>query len=127
MAMALFHDRREVAISSSKILSESAKDALRSIPLTSDTLFGGKISELQKSNSESFTQKFIAQSMSTKAKPSTSFKPPSSTSKKPKNKKDTPKPQPTLPKGPSRPQHGGSTGGRRPAPSRGGAPSSKHQ
>ena len=124
MVMALFHARREVAISSSKILSESTEDALRSIP---DTLFGGKISELQKSNSESFTQKFIAQSMSTKAKPSTSFKPPSSTSKKPENKKDTRKPQPSLPKDPSRPQHGGSTGGHRPTPSRGGASSSKHQ
>ena len=64
MAMESLLTRRELAISNFKILSEQAKDSLRSVSFSADTLFGGKISEVQKANSKSYTQKFISQLMS---------------------------------------------------------------
>lgn len=42
--MELLPTRKELAISYSKILSEPAKDSLKSASLSADTLFGGKIS-----------------------------------------------------------------------------------
>ena len=45
MAVELMLARRELAISGSKILTDTSKDSLRSVPFSADSLFGGKISE----------------------------------------------------------------------------------
>ena len=89
MAMELLLTRRELAISNSKILSKPAKDSLRSVSLSADTLFGGKLSEVQKVNSESYTQKFIAQFMSQNSKSIFSFKIQNLDPKKNESKKET--------------------------------------
>ena len=55
--------RREAAIERSKILTEAMKNKLRSVPIFSEFLFGGQVAALQKSNSESQQQSFIASSV----------------------------------------------------------------
>ena len=59
MAVELMLARRELAISGSKILTDASKDSFRSVPFSADSLFGGKISEIQKANSEAHQQKLI--------------------------------------------------------------------
>ncbi|MEW8547330.1 MAG: hypothetical protein AB2693_27800 [Candidatus Thiodiazotropha sp.] len=63
LATELLQSRREAAIEKSKILTDTAKDKLRSIPISTETLFGGQVAEIQKTNSESQQQKFIASSI----------------------------------------------------------------
>ena len=128
MATELLMTRRELAMSNSKILSPSAKDSLRATPISADSLFGGKISENQKANSETYTQKFIATSVSQKSKPGSSdnFKIPKFNPKRNDPKKDTSKPSSSPSNtstrgGYNRPRGGVSRGRGKPAPSRGGA------
>ena len=66
MAVELMLARRELAISGSKILTDTSKDSLRSVPFSADSLFGGKISEIQEANSETHQQKLIVDSVSQK-------------------------------------------------------------
>ena len=48
LAVELLQARREAAIDKSKILTETTKSKLRSVPISAESLFGGKIAELQK-------------------------------------------------------------------------------
>ena len=63
LAVELLQARREAAIDKSKILTETKKSKLRSVPISAESLFGGKIAELQKLNSDSQQQSFIASSV----------------------------------------------------------------
>lgn len=75
LATELLQTRREAAIEKSKILTDTAKDKLRSVPISAEALFGGQVAEIQKSNSESQQQKFIASSLASGNKPArSSFK-----------------------------------------------------
>ena len=60
LAAELQQIRRDAVISTSKILTDTSKDILRKIPLVSATLFGGKIKDIYKENSEATQNKFIA-------------------------------------------------------------------
>ena len=128
MATELLMARRELAMSNSKILSPSAKDTLRATSIWADSLFRGKIPEIQKENSETYTQKFIATSGSQISKSGSfdNFKIPKLNSKRNASKKDTSKtsssPSNTSTReGYNRHRGGGSRGRGKPAPSRGGA------
>ena len=118
MATELLVSRKEAAINSSKILSQTALDSLRKVPLTSNSLFGGQIATIQKANSEAFTSKFIASSVAEKSKekdkPLSDFKIPKVTPKKAQPKKETPKltPAPRRGGGSSRGSRGGAQRGR---------------
>ena len=89
MAVELMLARRELAISGSKILTESSKDSLRSIPFSVNSLFGGKISEIQKANSETHQQKLIAESVSQKPGSSQSKSSQFRTPRVPRKKQDS--------------------------------------
>lgn len=130
MAVELMLARRELAISGSKILTESSKDSLRSIPFSVNSLFGGKISEIQKANSETHQQKLIADSVSQKpgSSQSSQFRTPRVPRKKQDSKTDLPRPtrQPQAGRGGSRTFRGrGSMRRDRNVPSRGGASSDR--
>ena len=60
LAVELLQTRGESAIDKSKVLTDSAKDKLRTVPIAAECLFGGQVAEIQKSNSESQQQRFIA-------------------------------------------------------------------
>ena len=53
LTVELLQARREAAIERSKILMEATKNKLRSVPFSSESLFGSQVAALQKSNSES--------------------------------------------------------------------------
>ncbi|MBV2113342.1 MAG: hypothetical protein KUF82_20515 [Candidatus Thiodiazotropha sp. (ex Ctena orbiculata)] len=132
MAVELMLARRELAISGSKVLTEASKDSLRSIPFSVTSLFGGKISDIQKANSETHQQRFIANSVSQKPSSSQSqlsqFRIPRVPRKKQDSKKDLPRPprQFQTGRGGSRNSRGGSSFRRdRNVPSRGGASTDK--
>ena len=132
MAVELMLARRELAISGSKILTESSKDSLRSIPFSVNSLFGGKISEIQKANSETHQQKLIADSVSQKPGSSQTqsfqFRTPRVPRKKQDSKTDLPRPtrHPQAGRGGSRTFRGrGSMRRDRNVPSRGGASSDR--
>ena len=72
MAVELMLAKRELTISGSKILTDASKDSLRSVPFSADSLFGGKMAEIQKVNSETHQQKLIADSVSQQPGPSQS-------------------------------------------------------
>ena len=126
LTVELLQARREAAIERSKILTEATKNKLRSVPIFSEFLFGGQVAALQKSNSESQQQSFIASSVAQSSQASR-FKIPkrpnkssdhrdSSSSSRPPNCRDR--------GGPRRgPRHGGSgsRGRGQHTPSRGGA------
>lgn len=132
MAVELMLARRELAISGSKILTESSKDSLRSVPFSVNSLFGGKISEIQKANSETHQQRLIADSVSQKPGSSQSqssqFRTPRVPRKKQDSKRDLPRPARQLQagRGGSRTSRGGGSMRRdRNVPSRGGASSDR--
>ena len=86
-------------INQSKILTEATKNKLRSVPIFSEFLFGGQVAALQKSNSESQQQSFIASSVAQSSQASSRFKIPkrpnkssdhrdSSSSSRPPNHRD---------------------------------------
>ena len=60
LAVEMRQARRESAIDKSKILTDSAKDKLSTVPIAAESLFGGQVAEIKKSNSESQQQTFIA-------------------------------------------------------------------
>ena len=132
MAVELMLARRELAISGSKILTDASKDSLRSVPFSADSLFGGKISEIQKANSETHQQKLIADSVSqkpgTSQSQSSQFRTPRVPIKKQDSKKDFPRPPRQFQggRGGSRISRGGGTSRRdRTVPSRRGASSDR--
>ena len=61
LAVELMQARREAAIEGSKILTEATKNKLRSVPIFSESLFGGQIAALQKSQQQSFIASSVAQ------------------------------------------------------------------
>ena len=63
LTVELLQARREAAIERSKILTEAKKNKLCSVPIFSEFLFGGQVAALQKSNSESQQESFIASSV----------------------------------------------------------------
>ena len=128
LTVELLQARREAAIERSKILTEATKNKLRSVPIFSEFLFGGQVAALQKSNSESQQQSFIASSVAQSSQASSSrFKIPkrpnkssdhrdsSSSSSKPPNRRDRGGPR----RGPRR-GGSGSRGRGQHTPSRGG-------
>ena len=60
LAVELQQIRRDAVIITSRTLTDSSKDSLRKIPLDSTSLFGWKIKEVYKENSEALQNKFIA-------------------------------------------------------------------
>ena len=129
LTVELLQARREAAIERSKILTEPTKNKLRSVPIFSEFLFGGQVAALQKSNSESQQQSFIASSVAQSSQASSSrFKIPkhpnkssdhrdsSSSSSRPPNRRDRGGPR----RGPRR-GGSGSRGKGQHTPSRGGA------
>ena len=100
LTVELLQARREAAIQRSKILTEATKNKLCSVPIYSEFLFGGQVAALQKSNSESQQQSFIASSVTQSSQASSSwFKSPkhpnkssdhrdSSSSSRPPNRRD---------------------------------------
>ena len=87
LAVELLQARRESAIDKSKILTDSAKDKLRTVPIAAESLFGGQVAEIQKSNSESQQQNFIASSLARGNKSALSnFRIPKRPAKKPDNR-----------------------------------------
>ena len=131
MAVELMFARRELAISGSKILTDASKDSLRSVPFSADSLFGGKISEIQKAN-WTHQQKLIADSVSqkpgTSQSQSSQFRTPRFSRKKQDSKKDFPRPPRQSQGGRrgSRISRGGGTSRRdRTVPSRRGASSDR--
>ena len=96
LAVELMLARRELAISGCKILTDASKDSLRSVPFSADSLFGGKISEIQKANSVTHQQKLIADSVSQKPatlqSQSSQFRTPQVPRKKQDSKKVFPRP-----------------------------------
>ena len=63
LAVELLQAWRESAIDKSKILTDSAKDKLRTVPIAAESLFRGQVAEIQKYNSESQQQNLIASSL----------------------------------------------------------------
>ena len=128
LTVELLQVRREAAIERSKILTETTKNKLRSVPIFSEFLFGGQVAALQKSNSEYQQQRFIASSVAQSSQASSSrFKIPkrpnkssdhrdSSSSSRPQNRRDRGGPR----RGPRR-GGSGSRGRGQHTPSRGGA------
>ena len=99
LTVELLQARREAAIERSKILTAATKNKLRSVPIVSEFLFGGQVAALQKSNSESQQQSFIASSVAQSSQASSSrFKIPKrpnkssdhrdSSSSRPSNRRD---------------------------------------
>ena len=87
LAVELLQARRESAIDKSKILTDSAKDKLRTVPIAAESLFGGQVAEIQKSNSESQQQTLIASSLASGNKSALSnFRIPKRPAKKPDNR-----------------------------------------
>ena len=84
LAVELLQARREAAIEKSKILIDASKDKLRSVSISAESMFGGQVTEIQKSNAEAQQQKFIASSLNKNTKPanSDSFKIPKRPAKK---------------------------------------------
>ena len=126
LTVELLQARREAAIEGSKILTEATKNKLRSVPIFSEFLFGGQVAALQKSNSESQQQSFIASSVAQSSQ-AFRFKIPklpnkssdhrdSSSSSRPPNRRDRGGPR----RGPRR-GGSGSRGRGQHTPSRGGA------
>ena len=127
LTVELLQARREAAIERSKILTEATKNKLRSVPIFSEFLFGGQVAALQKSNSESQQQSFIASAVAQSSQASSSrFKIPkcpnkssdhrdSSSSSRPPNRRDRGGPR----KGPRRGGSGSRERGQH-TPSRGG-------
>ena len=127
LTVELLQARTEAAIERSKILTEATKNKLRSFPIFSEFLFGGQVAALQKSNSESQQQSFIASSVAQSSQASSSrFKIPKrpnkssdhrdSSSFRPPNRRDRGGPR----RGPRR-GGSGSRGRCQHIPSRGGA------
>ena len=119
LTVELLQARREAAIERSKILTEAMKNKLRSVPIFSEFLFGGQVAALQKSNSESQQQSFIASSSRFKIpkRPNKSdHRDSSSSSSRPPNRRDRGGPR----RGPRR-GGSGSRGRGQHTPSRGGA------
>ena len=52
LAIELFHDRRDAAIASLKIILDQSSHALRNAPINSQLLFDNKIKDMAKSNLE---------------------------------------------------------------------------
>ena len=116
IAAKLTQIRQEAVISTSIILTEESKDSHRKIPLLSQPLFGGKIKEVYKENSEQQQNSFVAHSaMSMKSKTqSLDFKiPKGAPPKKSKPTKRPPNPPKPHTRGDFRGDHSGSGSGRR--------------
>lgn len=80
--------RREAAIHSApKSLSDIAKNQLRSVPIVSDSLFGGKVNEIYKENAETLTNDLISNTVTSSHQRSKS----SFSNKRPTFKKPQPK------------------------------------
>ena len=108
LAVELLQARRESAIDKSKILTDSAKDKLRTVPIAAESLFGGQVAEIQKSNSESQQQNFIASSLARGNKSALSnFRIPKRPAKKPDNR------GPSLSRPPKQRERSGSRRGQR--------------
>ena len=115
-----------------KILTEATKNKLRSVPIFSEFLFGSQVAALQKSNSESQQQSFIASSVAQSSQASSRFKIPKrpnkfsdhrdSSSSRPPNRRDRGGPR----RGPRR-GGSGSRGRGQHTPSRGGASNVRRQ
>ena len=100
LAVELLQARKEAAIEWSNILTEATKNKLRSVPISSESLFDSQVAALQKSNSESQQQSFIASSVAQSSQAfSSGFKIPklpnkcsdgrdSSSSSRPQNRRD---------------------------------------
>ena len=71
----LFQARREAALASSKLLLDNSTYELRNAPISSKSLFDGRIKEIAKSNFEAQQQRFLA--ATSIQSQSHSFKPPS--------------------------------------------------
>ena len=122
----LLQARREAAIERSKILTEATKNKLRSVPIFSEFLFGGQVAALQKSNSESQQQSFIASSVAQSSQASSSwFKIPKRPNKSSDHRDSSSRPPNRRDRGGPRrgPRRGGSgsCGRGQHTPSRGGA------
>ena len=126
-SLAIQQTRREAAISSaSKPLNDMAKQKLRAAPLNSSSLFGGRIDEIYRENTDSNREDLVnnAASQLSKLAKFSSFAKPKSKPKKKKNlpkEQEAPKPQPTSYSQPSRFRGGNNSN--RGSRGRGGGPS----
>ena len=127
LAVELLQARREAAIDKSKILTETTKSKLRSVPISAESLFGGKIAELQKLNSDSQQQSFIASSVAQSNQASSSGLKIPKSQKKPENRDTSSSTRPQIRRDSGGPRRGsrrggsGSRGRGQHTPSRGGA------
>ena len=111
LAVELLQARREAAIDKSKILTETTKSKLRSVPISAESLFGGKIAELQKLNSDAQQQSFIASSVEQSNQASSSgFKIPKR-QKKPENRDTSSSTRPPIRRDRGGPRRGSRRGG----------------
>ena len=126
-SLAIQQTRREAAISSaSKPLNNMAKQKLRAAPLNSSSLFGGRIDEIYRENTDSNREDLVnnAASQLSKLAKLSSFAKPKSKPKKKKNlpkEQEAPKPQPTSYSQPSKSRGGNKSN--RGSRGRGGGPS----
>ena len=126
-SLAIQQTRREAAISSaSKPLNDMAKQKLRAAPLNSSSLFGGRIDEIYRENTDSNREDLVnnAASQLSKLAKFSSFAKPKSKPKKKKNlpkEQEAPKPRPTSYSQPSRSRGGNNSN--RGSRGRGGGPS----
>ena len=126
-SLAIQQTRREAAISSaSKPLNDMAKQKLRAAPLNSSSLFGGRIDEIYRENTDSNREDLVnnAASQLSKLAKLSSFAKPKSKPKKKKNlpkEQEAPKPQPTSYSQPFRSRGGNNSN--RGSRGRGGGPS----